>query len=515
VAASVTYRAVVVIGQRINNYEIRALLGEGGMAAVYLAEHPFIGRQVAVKLLHPSVTKAPDVVARFLNEAKAANAIGHPNIIDILDVGMLPDGMPYLIMELLKGESLAGRLERDRSLPVAAALDVAIQAASAVGAAHAAGIVHRDLKPANLFLTADLDKPARDRVKVLDFGIAKLAGTVTGNQTKTTTGAILGTPAYMSPEQSLGRSTAIDRRTDIYSLGVILHHALAGELPFMAEGFGEMMMLHITAPPPPLRTRNPQISAELEALVLRALAKRPEARFQSMAEIEAALKAEVVRLEGTQAAGDGEAAARVVSQALLRTIQLPDTVKRAQKPSAGPARGDIGTTFSSTASQLSSSSSITSEAPARSARIPWPVGAGLVVVAIGVIIVVATGRWSSPAAPHASSAPPPAVIAPPPPRAPEPAPPPAAATGIAEPAAAVTPPPTEKAEQARPAPRPPRAKTQASSRGASPTRTARTATVPSPDAPPANAAAPSILVPPSPARGSPAAPAPAKKMRKW
>src|SRR5262249_6549685 len=138
---------------KINNYEVKALIGEGGMGSVYLAEHPMIGRQVAVKVLKPMFATAPDVVARFFNEAKAANAIGHPGIVDVIDVGTLPDGMPYLMMELLRGESLAARIERDGRLSVEVAVEVGKQAASALGAAHAAGIVHRDLKPANLFLT--------------------------------------------------------------------------------------------------------------------------------------------------------------------------------------------------------------------------------------------------------------------------------------------------------------------------------------------------------------------------
>lgn len=356
------------------------------MGAVYLAEHPMLGRQVAVKVLHATFAKASDVVGRFFNEAKAANAIGHPGIVDVLDVGSLPDGTPYLIMELLRGENLATRLERVGRLPVAAALDLAQQAASAVAAAHAAGIVHRDLKPANLFLSASREDPTRTRLKVLDFGIAKLAEPLSGHQVKTGTGAILGTPAYMSPEQSLGRSSGIDHRTDIYSLGVILYHALAGAPPFMAEGFGEMMMLHMTAAPPSLLGRHPEVTAEVEAIVLRALAKKPDDRFQSMEELGRAL-AEPGRFPAAPAAREISARAEPptvrLEPPLARTVRLSGADPISEVPAPSPASGLHATTLSSTAGQVAEARTM------RTRRARWPlVVVGMLAVGGGGVAAV-------------------------------------------------------------------------------------------------------------------------------
>jgi serine/threonine protein kinase len=378
-----------MIGQRINNYEVKSLLGEGGMGAVYLAEHPFIGRQVAVKVLLPGFAKEPDLVARFFNEAKAANSIGHPNIIDVIDVGTLPDGLPYLVMELLKGESLASRLERVGKLDVGLVLELGRQATSALQAAHAAGIVHRDLKPANLFLTSDRDDPSRTHLKVLDFGIAKLSSSLQGNQVKTGTGAILGTPVYMSPEQSLGRSAAIDSRTDIYSLGVILYHALAGEPPFVAEGFGEMMLMHMQAEVPPLHARNGNVPSPLEALVARALAKKPEDRFQAMAEMGEALSA-LGSSTGRASAWDefsrrSDRATMVLPQTLERTVRLPAGAASPERTGASrSSRKALGsTTFSGAASERSGEEA----ASFRSSRLRHILGGALVAVAgLGLVL---------------------------------------------------------------------------------------------------------------------------------
>jgi eukaryotic-like serine/threonine-protein kinase len=278
-----------LIGAVINNYQVVSILGEGGMGAVYLAEHPFMGRKAAIKVLRKDLAEDPTLVERFMNEARAANAIRHPNIIDIIDVGLLPSGIPYLMMEFLDGESLAKRIERERPMPVAEAVDVAVQTAAALAAAHEKGIVHRDLKPDNLFLIPERGRPF-GRVKVLDFGIAKLRGELSGSGAKTQSGAIMGTPPYMSPEQCRGISDEIDHRTDVYALGIILYEMLTGTPPFVSQGWGEVVHMHISKPPPPLRARNPDIPPELEAVILKALAKEPDARWGSMGEIEAALR---------------------------------------------------------------------------------------------------------------------------------------------------------------------------------------------------------------------------------
>ncbi|HEY4393682.1 MAG TPA: serine/threonine-protein kinase [Polyangia bacterium] len=279
-----------MIGERINNYEVRSILGEGGMGAVYLAEHPFMGRKAAIKVLRRELAEDQGLVERFMNEARAANAIHHPNIIDIIDVGVLPSGIPYLMMEFLDGESLAKRIERQVRMPVAEAVDAATQTAAALHAAHGKGIVHRDLKPDNLFLVPDDGKPFGTRVKVLDFGIAKLRGELSGSGAKTQSGSVMGTPPYMSPEQCRGITEEIDHRTDVYALGIIVYEMLTGAPPFMSAGWGDVVLMHVTKPVPPPRSKNPDIPAALEAVILKALAKLADDRWPSMAEMDAALR---------------------------------------------------------------------------------------------------------------------------------------------------------------------------------------------------------------------------------
>jgi serine/threonine-protein kinase len=261
-----------VVGTTIGNYVVRRKIGQGGMGAVYLAEHPRIGRQVAIKVLLPEVSRKPDVVQRFFTEARASSEIRNEHIIDILDFGELPDGTSYIIMEWLDGRSLrdliaAGPLELGRALHIARGIG------RALAAAHARGIVHRDLKPDNIFLIRRGGDP--DFVKVLDFGIAKLMQPGAGDEHHLTkTGALIGTPSYMSPEQCRGQP--VDHRTDIYALGVILYQMLSGRLPFVAHALGELLLAHMTQQPPPLHGLPPRV----DEAILRALEKDPAKRFQ-------------------------------------------------------------------------------------------------------------------------------------------------------------------------------------------------------------------------------------------
>ncbi len=280
-----------MLGQRLHNFAIIRLLGEGGMSSVYEAEHELIRRKVAVKVLRSELSVDGAQVQRFFNEARATSAIRHPNIVEVIDVGRLPDGVPYLVMELLEGESLAQRLERLGSLDIPLALDFAHQAASALEAAHALNVVHRDLKPDNLFLVPDQRVTDRELVKVLDFGIAKLRGELAAPPFDTLVGALLGTPPYMSPEQCRGLPEEIDERTDVYALGIILYEMICGRPPFVADGAGELMMLHMTEAPEPPSLLCPEIPEALELAILRALAKKREERWGSMAELNAELAA--------------------------------------------------------------------------------------------------------------------------------------------------------------------------------------------------------------------------------
>jgi serine/threonine protein kinase len=263
------------------------------MGAVYLAQHSFMGWRAAVKILHRSLADDKLLVSRFLNEGRAAKSIAHPNVIEIIDVGVLENGLPYLLMELLEGEMLSARIKRLGKLGVQASLEIASQAAAGLAAAHEAGVIHRDLKPDNLFLVPDPDRPGREKVKVLDFGIAKLcddAEAVGGPRPNTKHGVLLGTPAYMSPEQC--RGIPVDHRCDIYALAIILYEMLVGTPPFVGSGQGDLLLMHVEAPPPPVRLANPEVPQFVEAAILRALAKPREQRFATMREMGEALGGE-------------------------------------------------------------------------------------------------------------------------------------------------------------------------------------------------------------------------------
>jgi serine/threonine-protein kinase len=266
-----------MIGQSIGNYVVREKIGQGGMGAVYVAEHTRLGRRVAVKVLLPHIAADKQLAARFFNEAKAAADIRNEHIVDVIDFGELPDGSSYIVMEWLEGQSLQQLLSREKKLPLERVAHIARGMARALAAAHAHGIVHRDLKPDNIFLVR-VDDDA-DYVKVLDFGIAKLT---LGNDSnvRTQAGAILGTPQYMSPEQCNGG--AVDRRTDVYAMGVILYQMLTGRLPFVAGKLTELLLAHATQAPPPLRSIDADIPPPVESAVLMALEKDPERRFNSV-----------------------------------------------------------------------------------------------------------------------------------------------------------------------------------------------------------------------------------------
>jgi len=279
---------MIDIGHTLGNYKITAKLGEGGMGVVYLAEHPVIGKKVAMKAIHPELSKNSDVVSRFVTEAKAVNQIWHEHIVDIADFGNTPDGEFYFVMEYLQGESLSDRLRRENRLDAPSALSITGQIADALNASHEQGIIHRDLKPENIFLCINRGA-GRDFVKVLDFGLAKLTLHDQKVSHKTRTGSVMGTPYYMSPEQCEGK-IEIDHRADIYSLGVLLFEMLTGKVPFGGDGYGEIIVKHVTMPPPSVRSINPDQPEELDLILYRALAKDRDQRFQTMNEFEAALK---------------------------------------------------------------------------------------------------------------------------------------------------------------------------------------------------------------------------------
>ena len=277
-----------VIGQSFGSYRAVRVVGRGGMGVVYAAEHPLLGSQAVVKQLRPELSAQRDVIERFFNEARAASRIKHPGIVSIFDFGYSEDGTAYFVMEYLDGESVAARLARG-PVPEAHAVRLARQIAGALAAAHEAGIVHRDLKPDNVFLVPDEAVAGGERAKILDFGIAKLGGDVGEGVAVTRTGALLGSPLYMSPEQCRGTGE-VDARADIYALGCLLFAMVTGRPPFLGQGVGEIIGKHIYEQPPRPRELVPALSAALDAVILRALEKDPARRHASMRAFASALE---------------------------------------------------------------------------------------------------------------------------------------------------------------------------------------------------------------------------------
>jgi serine/threonine-protein kinase len=299
-------------GARIGKYVVERELGHGGFGVIYVARDTGLDRDVALKVLRPEHVSRRDLVQRFLQEARAAAKIDHPGIVTVFECGVVDhtaspfgdadgrgraapvgdsrnpaDGTVYIAMELLRGETLARRVKRGR-LPIAMALGLCQQSAAALGAAHRAGIVHRDLKPDNLFLCPDRAVLGGERVKLLDFGIAKLAEPGWSSEVKTHSMTLLGTPMYMSPEQCKS-SAKVDARSDIYTLGCIVYELVCGRPPYDGDS-GELIAKHQLAPVPQPRLLAPELPPSLDALLRAMLAKQPEDRPQNMEQVEAQLE---------------------------------------------------------------------------------------------------------------------------------------------------------------------------------------------------------------------------------
>jgi serine/threonine-protein kinase len=276
-----------VAGVVIGNYQIVRKLGEGGMGVVYLGQHTLLGRRAAIKVLLPALSARPDIVNRFFNEARAVTSISDPGIVQVFDFGYHTDGSAFIVMEFLEGQPLDQRLAKLGRFGVGEALRLCRQIATSLAAAHAQHIIHRDLKPENIFLVRDAEVASGERSKILDFGIAKLSDEHPG-KIKTHTGALMGTPVYMSPEQCRGLAE-IDHRSDIYALGCVLFHLIVGRPPFEGEGMGDIISAHIREPAPLPSSMAPGIPASVDALVMRCLAKPPGERFQTMTELAQAI----------------------------------------------------------------------------------------------------------------------------------------------------------------------------------------------------------------------------------
>ena len=270
-----------LVGRVISDkYGVHEVIGEGGMGAVYEAEHLTIGRLVALKVLHPANAKRADAVQRFHHEARVAGSIGHPNICEIYDVGKLEDGSPYMVMERLHGEALADRIAREGALPWADVIDIVVQVLSALVAAHGKGVIHRDIKPENIFLSARVGMAPV--AKLLDFGISKV-GTESEDLHLTRTGMVMGTPYYMAPEQARGDRT-IDHRIDLYATGAVLYEGLTGRRPFTAPNYNALLVQILSGTPRPLREIRPALPPGFSTIVEKSLSKNREQRFQSAGE---------------------------------------------------------------------------------------------------------------------------------------------------------------------------------------------------------------------------------------
>jgi serine/threonine-protein kinase len=294
------------IGQVIGSYRLVRKVGEGGVGVVFEAEHIHIHKRVALKLLRRQLPARDESVKRLRLEARATSAIGHPNIVGIEDFGITEDGTVFMAMEWLEGESLNALIARG-PIPLDRALAIMLQVCEGVAAAHAATVIHRDLKPENIFLVRT---PVGDLAKILDFGVAK----VTSVDFKLTrTGTVVGTPYYMAPEQATGRE--VDGRTDIYALGVILYEMVTGTLPFDGDTALSVIHMHIDQAPEPPRKRAPQaqIPVEVDSLIMRCLAKKPAARYQSSRSLADAIRALLPGHAALGGAAAGVPAAAVVS----------------------------------------------------------------------------------------------------------------------------------------------------------------------------------------------------------
>ncbi len=399
-------------------YRITGLLKQGGMSRIYVARHVLIGRRVAVKVLAPALATDKANVRRFLNEARAAGSIGHPNIVESLDMGTTPDGIPFLVLELLDGVTIADEIERAGDLVTGRAAYVASQMASALGAAHAAAIVHRDIKPENVQLTFRAHKP--DHVKILDFGISKFSGNKAKLRVETRAGVILGTPEFMAPEQVVGGEC--DARTDVYAVGVTLYTMLAGESPFGREAFPQVLQVIVSGTPASLLTVRPDIPLELVVVVERAMAKAPADRFQTMAELQEALLPFVVEPEAVRSAPAPGLAS--LDDGLRRTpSERSSSVRSRSLPEAGGPRTSPGKPSASRAAAVTR------------AAIPFrrrALGGGLVAAVVAVAVAVAV-FWSR--RPH--RAPPTVAAAGPLVEAPNPGGPPVASASAPAPPALV------------------------------------------------------------------------------
>jgi serine/threonine protein kinase len=376
----------VEIGQIIDGkYRVTARIGEGGMGAVFSGEHLRLHRRVAIKVLHAAMAQDAEVVRRFEREAQAAGKIGNDHILEILDIGELPSGERFMVMEFLDGEPMNNRLQRLGRLAPRQVYPLVRELLEGLTAAHAAGIVHRDLKPANVFIQRE--KAGRtDYVKIIDFGISKFQN-LGGDEAKTRTGLIIGTPLYMSPEQARGLSEA-DSRADLYAVGVILYESVTGRVPFTGASATDLLFQIALSTPPPIPSLVGDVDPSFCSIVEKAMARDPGARFQTGAEFIAALDAWAYSGQGVVAPARAPMQAPMLAPAYPPTAQL----------------GSLGMTPGPTAGTPWASSSGAGAAQPRSPlAIVAVLAAGVVVLALAGVFLVLRGRGAPTGAPAAAA----------------------------------------------------------------------------------------------------------------
>ncbi|HEX6547763.1 MAG TPA: serine/threonine-protein kinase [Candidatus Dormibacteraeota bacterium] len=323
-------------GRQIGKYVVKRELGRGGMGAVYLAEQPSLGREVAIKELIVSAAADPTALTRFMQEAQVMARSNHPNLVQVHDLEEQGDAK-YIILEFVKGESLRDKLNRGQ-LPLPIVFAITHGVLEGLNYAHRHSIVHRDMKPENVLIS---DEGA---VKVADFGIARLTDDTGGGSTATKAGTTVGTPQYMSPEQVA--TSKVDGRSDLYSTGIMLYEMMCGRPPFTAteaDGPFTLMAKHVQAPPPPPAIHRPDIDPELEQVILKALAKRPEDRFQTGAEFDAALTRVADRLTPgwDHALEPGADLSRMVAALPGATTMMPSYAPPVAPPPVNPAGAPV------------------------------------------------------------------------------------------------------------------------------------------------------------------------------
>ncbi|HNN93240.1 MAG TPA: serine/threonine-protein kinase [Pseudomonadota bacterium] len=383
-----------MLGEKFGDYEIVRLIGRGGMGAVYEAMNANISRRAAIKVLLPEFAKEDDTVRRFFNEARAVNTINHPGVVQVSDVGKRPDGSLYLVMEFLEGETLTERLQGNGGkLPESVAVTVSWQLAGVLAAAHSKAIIHRDMKPGNIMLVPDMAGPDGERVKLLDFGIAKLSGTG-GEDANTRKGQLLGTATYMAPEQ-FQSDQPIDGQSDVYSLAIVMYRMLSGKVPFTStSGDLGLAAMHLFQNAPSLKTVAPDVSPWLIDLVDSMLRKEREKR-PTMAEVLDELQRHVrFRPASKRLSGSLVRISASELQMMMDDGDSADELKPVEEEKSSPSRRirEPGT-FSSASVQLAALGTLwETRKPMVAAS-----GAAALVLILGVLLLIL--RRSPPPAP--------------------------------------------------------------------------------------------------------------------